>query len=103
MANDVFSTLKVYLTKIGDGEMTPAEMGSVLNTWVRESGESIKTKVEEEVQASVAKMGFIKRGEFDALAQQVETLKHNLQQPSAVKKSAVKKSAKTTVKKVVKK
>jgi hypothetical protein len=98
MANDLLGNLKAYFTKITEGEHTPAEMASALNTWLKESGESIKTKVEEEVHHAVAKMGFIKREEFDALKREVESLsgkpigKKSPFQKATVKKSTPKKS-----------
>lgn len=75
MANDLLSTLRIYLSKVADGEHTPAELATSLNTWVRESTESIKIKVEEEVKKSVSKMGFIKRTEFEALKKEVAALR----------------------------
>ncbi len=86
MANDLLSSLKVYLSKVTDGEKTPAEVASALNTWVRESGESIKVKVEEEVENAVKKMGFVKRDEFDLLKKEVAQLR------SAAKKAPAKKA-----------
>ena len=89
MANDLLSALKVYLTKVTDGERTPAEVAAALNTWVRESGESIKNKIEEEVESSVSKMGFVKKEEFDRLKVQVDMLS-----TAAVKKAPAKKAVK---------
>jgi hypothetical protein len=102
MANDLLGNLKAYFTKITEGEHTPAEMASALNTWLKESGESIKTKVEEEVHHAVAKMGFIKREEFDALKREVEVLSGRpIGKKSPPKKATAKKSSpkKTTAKK----
>jgi len=108
MANDFLSTMKVYLNKLNDGEKTPAEVASALNSWVRESSESIKARVEEEVQSTVAKMGFIKREEFEALAKEVNDLKrvHSVSGKvgaSSSRKTTAKKAAKKAVKKVAKK
>jgi BMFP domain-containing protein YqiC len=108
-SNDIFSTLRTYITKVTEGERTPAEVAAAVNSWARESADALKAKIHEEVEASVAKMGFIKRDEFDRLAAQVAALngsaptKKSSAKP-AVKKTTVKKSsAKKTVKKVVKK
>ncbi len=90
MANDFFSTLRTYLSNVKDGEKSPAEVASALNLWVRESGEAIKNKIEEEVESSVSKMGFIKREEFDALARELEAIKKNI--------SGLKKATATKVK-----
>lgn len=90
MANDLFSTLRTYLTKVSEGEKSPAEIAAALNVWVRESGEALKSKIEEEVESSVSKMGFVKREEFDELKRKFEAM--NLQSTS--KKAASTSSAK---------
>ena len=104
--NEVFSTLKSYARKLSDGERTPAEIASALNDWAHESGQSLKAKITEEVEAAVLKMGFVKREEFDALVREVNALKKGKKSPakkSATKKAAVKKSPAKKATKPVKK
>jgi BMFP domain-containing protein YqiC len=104
--NEVFSTLKSYARKLSDGERTPAEIASALNDWAHESGQSLKAKITEEVEAAVLKMGFVKREEFDALVREVDALKKGKKSPakkSAAKKAAVKKSPAKKATKPVKK
>ena len=108
-SNDIFSTLRTYITKVTEGERTPAEVAAAVNSWARESADALKAKIHEEVEAIVAKMGFIKRDEFDRLAAQVAALngsaptkKRSVKKRSAkpaVKKTAAKKTAKKVVKK----
>jgi len=74
MSNDLFSSLKTYLTKLSDGEKTPQEVAAALNAWARESADSLKTKIHEEVEAAVLKMGFVKREEFDRLVARVDAI-----------------------------
>ncbi len=113
-ANDLFSTLRTYISKVTEGERTPAEVAAAINSWARESADALKAKIHEEVEASVSKMGFIKRDEFDRLAAQVAALNGKTPAKSApskkapakktnVKKSAVKKAVKKTTKKAAKK
>jgi BMFP domain-containing protein YqiC len=113
-ANDLFSTLRTYVSKLTEGERTPAEVAAAVNSWARESADALKAKINEEVEASVAKMGFIKREEFDRLAAQVAALngktpikkapaKNSPAKKSPAKKAAKKTEAKKSVKKVVKK
>lgn len=79
-------------------------MAAALNSWLKEGGEALKVKIEDEVERSVSKMGFVKRGEFEALKQEVAALKKVAEKKSTPKKSAVKKStAKQVVKKSAKK
>jgi len=104
--NEVFSTLKSYARKLSDGERTPAEIASALNDWAHESGQTLKAKISEEVEAAVLKMGFVKRDEFDALVREVNALKKGKKSPvkkSATKKAPVKKSAAKKATKPVKK
>jgi len=106
--SEIFTTLKGYVQKLSDGERTPAEIGAALNDWAKESAESVKSKIHEEVESVVLKMGFIKREEFDALAAEVAALKKSAKKSNS-KKSDSKKSAKRSTekkdsaKKVVKK
>jgi len=101
-SNDLFSTLRTYISKVTEGEKSPAEVAAALNGWARESADALKSKIHEEVEASVAKMGFVKREEFDRLAAQVAAMKGATPaKKSATKKSAPKKAAagKSAVKK----
>lgn len=101
-SNDLFATLRTYVSKVTEGEKSPAEVAAALNGWARESADALKSKIHEEVEASVAKMGFVKREEFDRLAAQVAAMKGATQaKKSAAKKAAPKKAA--TKKSAVKK
>ena len=104
-SNDLFATLRTYIAKVTEGEKSPAEVAAALNGWARESAEALKSKIHEEVEASVSKMGFIKREEFDRLAAQVAALGGKsapAKKAAAKKKSLTKAPKKTTVKKVKK-
>lgn len=105
MAKDAFSTLKVYLSKLTEGEHTPADAVTAMNTWLRESGEAIKLKVEEEVEQAVAKLGFVKQAEFDKLKADFESLRtagSELGENVGKKVKAEKKAVGKKVKKVTK-
>lgn len=96
--SEIFSTLKTYINQLSEGERTPTEVASALNGWARESAESFKAKISEEVEATVSKMGFIKQEEYDLLLERVAKL-----EKSAEKKSAAKTPAKTPTRSSVKK
>ncbi len=97
MANDFLSTLRTYLNKVKEGETTPTEVASAFNTWLRESGGALKLKIQEEVEAAVLNMGFVKREEFDELQAQIVALSKKIdavrEKPRA-KKVIIKKSVK---------
>ena len=92
MANDIFSTLRTYLTKVTDGDTSATEVVAAVNAWMREGGEALKVKIEDEVERSVSKMGFVKRGEFEALKEEVARLK-SVPKEAGAKKPALKKTS----------
>lgn len=98
MANDIFATLRTYLSKVTDGEKSATEVAATVNQWLREGGEALKIKIEDEVERSVSKMGFVKRGEFEALKEEVARLRGASSRASSnaapVRKVAAKKTAK---------
>jgi len=100
MSQDLFSALKNYASKLSNGEKTPAEIASALNHWLKESGDSIKEKIELEVSQSVSKMGFAKQSDLLKLQKEIDQLKS--QKVSPVKKAAAKPKVKKAVKKKAK-
>jgi BMFP domain-containing protein YqiC len=114
MANDLFDSLRTYINKVSVNEKSAAEIANSVNAWVRESGEAVKQKIEEEVESTVLRMGFVKRAEFDALAAEVARLggkpvvaksanRASSKKSAAPKKATAKKTAakKATAKKPV--
>jgi hypothetical protein len=101
MANDLFASLRTYLNKVSDGERTPAELANALNNWVKQSGDVLKSKIDEEVHNTVTRMGFIKREEFDELKAEFEEFKKSTasKAPQAVKKGVTPQKKKQAVKK----
>jgi BMFP domain-containing protein YqiC len=100
-ASEIFSTLKSYAQKLSDGERTPAEVATALNDWAKESADSIKGRIHDEVESAVEKMGFVKREEFDQLAAEVQRLKKAAPKKSATTRAAQKTAQKTVPKKKV--
>lgn len=94
MANDLFDSLRTYINKVSVNEKSAAEIANSVNAWVRESGEAVKQKIEEEVESTVLRMGFVKRAEFDALAAEVARLGGKPVANKSENKSANKASAK---------
>lgn len=117
--SDIKATIKSIIENVQLGNKSGTEVAQSVNLFLKEGGEAIKVKIEDEVERSVSKMGFVKRGEFEALKQEVAALKKGGATSStkksgatskkkvakkAVKKAAAKKPAvKKTVKKVAKK
>lgn len=114
--SDIKATIKSLIENVQLGNKSGSEVAQSVNVFLKEGGEAIKVKIEDEVERSVSKMGFVKRGEFEALKEEVAALKKAGAKTPAkkgakasttqknVKKASVKKSAaKKTVKKAAKK
>jgi BMFP domain-containing protein YqiC len=115
--NDIKATIKSLIENVQLGNKSGSEVAQSVNLFLKEGGEAIKVKIEDEVERSVSKMGFVKRGEFEALKQEVAALKKGgatkkaatsspkkSASKSATAKASPKKSAvKKSVKKVAKK
>lgn len=111
--NDIKATIKSIIENVQLGNKSGTEVAQSVNVWLKEGGEALKIKIEDEVERSVSKMGFVKRGEFEALKQEVAALKKGgaassskkSATKSAPKKAATKKTAakKPAVKKSAKK
>ncbi len=101
--SDFLSTLKSIANNVQLGNKSATDVADSVNAWMKESGEALKVKIEDEVERSVSKMGFVKRGEFEALKQEVASLKKGGAKSSTTKKAAVKPVKKAAVKKAVSK
>ena len=100
--SDFLSALKSLSNNVQLGNKTATDVADSVNAWLKEGGEALKVKIEDEVERSVSKMGFVKRGEFEALKQEIAALKKGTPKKSA-KKAPVKKAVKKTAKKAAKK
>ena len=105
--SDIKATIKSLIENVQLGNKSGTEVAQSVNVWLKEGGEALKVKIEDEVERSVSKMGFVKRGEFEALKQEVASLKKGAPKKTAkkasVKKTAVKKVVKKNAKKAAKK
>jgi BMFP domain-containing protein YqiC len=105
--SDIKATIKSLIENVQLGNKSGTEVAQSVNVWLKEGGEALKVKIEDEVERSVSKMGFVKRGEFEALKQEVASLKKGAPKKPAkkasVKKTSVKKVVKKTAKKAAKK
>lgn len=101
--SDFLSTLRSFTNNVQLGNKSATEVADSLNAWLKEGGEALKVKIEDEVERSVSKMGFVKRGEFEALKQEVASLKKGSPKKVAKKASGKKSAVKTSVKKTAKK
>jgi hypothetical protein len=92
MAQDIFSSLRNYLSKLSGGEKSPAEVATALKNWLEESGEVIKERIESEIESAASRMGFVRQDDLELLLQRLADLESRTT-PSASKSEAKVKSA----------
>jgi hypothetical protein len=99
MATDINSILKKYLAAMGKSEISASEITKDLRVWVVENGEVVKEKIENRIDETASRMGFVKASDLDNLLARISELESRLPES----KTKVKKSVKKSVKKAVKK
>lgn len=95
--------LKDNLKRLKDAD--PVELAGQVNTWLQESGEALRLRIEDEVEKAVTKRGFVKKSDFAKLEARIAALEgRSAKKPaSGSSSSKVQKiSQKRTVKKSVK-
>ena len=95
--SDIKATIKSLIENVQLGNKSGSEVAQSVNLFLKEGGEAIKVKIEDEVERSVSKMGFVKRGEFEALKQEVAALKKGGAAKKATASSAKKRASTATV------
>ena len=94
--SDIKATIKSLIENVQLGNKSGSEVAQSVNLFLKEGGEAIKVKIEDEVERSVSKMGFVKRGEFEALKQEVAALKKGGATKKATASSAKKRASTAT-------
>ena len=97
--NELLSIVRSLINNVQIGDKSGSEVAESVNAWLKEAGEALKVKIEDEVERSVTKMGFVKRGEFEALKQEVAALKKGTGKKSEKKATAKEKLVKKDSKK----
>jgi polyhydroxyalkanoate synthesis regulator phasin len=119
MATDINSILKKYLAAMGKSEISASELTKDLRVWVVENGEVVKEKIENRIDETASRMGFVKSSDLDNLLARISDLESRLPEsktkvtksikksgfssPNKSAKESVKKSANKSAKKSVKK
>jgi BMFP domain-containing protein YqiC len=97
--NELLSIVRSLINSVQIGDKSGSEVAESVNAWLKEAGEALKVKIEDEVERSVTKMGFVKRGEFEALKQEVAALTKGTAKKSEKRASSKEKPAKKDSKK----
>jgi len=64
--------IKDNLKRLKDAD--PVELAGQVNSWLQESGEALRLRIEDEVEKAVTKRGFVKRSEFLKLEARISDL-----------------------------
>lgn len=64
--------IKDNLKRLKDAD--PVELAGQVNSWLQESGEAVRLRIEDEVEKAVTKRGFVKRSEFLKLEARISDL-----------------------------
>jgi len=64
--------LKDNLKRLKDAD--PVELAGQVNSWLQESGETLRLRIEDEVEKAVTKRGFVKKSEFAKLEARIAAL-----------------------------
>ena len=103
MATDINSIFKKYLVALGKSEISTIELTKELRSWVIENGEVVKEKLENRIDETASRMGFVKASDLDNLLARISELESRIPDSKTKVKKSAKKSAKKSVKKAVKK
>lgn len=97
-STDLIGAFRAYAQKALGNDFNPEKAAAALNSWVKESGDALKIRVERETEKAVKKLGLAKESELRALQAEVQELKKLLGVKSG-KKSSSASTAKVSSKK----
>ena len=103
MATDINSILKKYLAAMGKSEISASELTKDLRVWVVENGEVVKEKIENRIDETASRMGFVKASDLDNLLARISDLESRLPESKTKVKKSVKKSDSSSANKSSKK
>ena len=83
-------------------EADPIELAGQVNDWFHESADTLREKIEDEVEKAVSKRGFVKKSEFAKLETRIAALEGKKAKPKTNAKSAKKSAKKVAAKKAKK-
>lgn len=80
MANgtDLLGAFRAYAQKALGNDFNPEKAAAALNTWVKESGDALKERVERETERAVKKLGLAKESDLRALRAEISELRSAL-------------------------
>lgn len=101
---DFVGAFRAYAQKALGNDFNAEKAAATLNTWVKESGDALKERIERETEKAVKKLGLAKESDVKALQSEVRELQKALgikknskgsEKPKKPKNSSAKKSSKS--------
>lgn len=89
-STDLIGAFRAYAQKALGNDFNPEKAAAALNSWVKESGDALKIRIERETERAVKKLGLAKESDLHALQEEISDLRKQL---GLKKKSAAKKPA----------
>jgi hypothetical protein len=100
---DLVGALRAYAQKALGSDFNPEKAAAALNSWVKESGDVLKERIERETERAAKKLGLAKESELLKLREELAALRKELglksKANSGEKKSSKKKPEQQRVKK----
>ena len=100
---DLVGALRAYAQKALGSDFNPEKAAAALNSWVKESADVLKERIERETERAVKKLGLAKESELLKLREELAALRKELglknKANSGEKKSSKKKPEQQRVKK----
>lgn len=83
---DLIGAFRAYAQKALGNDFNPEKAAATLNTWVKESGDALKERIERDTERAVKKLGLAKESELRALEKEVAALRAAIGLPASGKK-----------------
>ena len=94
---DLVGALRAYAQKALGNDFNPEKAAAALNSWVKESGDVLKDRIERETERAVKKLGLAKESEIEKLRAEIAALRAELGLKSAPRaQSKTRKSSKAS-------
>jgi len=104
-STDLIGAFRAYAQKALGNDFNPEKAAAALNSWVKESGDALKIRIERETERAVKKLGLAKESDLHALQEEISDLRNQLglKKKSAAKKPATRRGKSATKKSATKK
>ena len=75
---DLIGAFRAYAQKALGNDFNPEKAATALNSWIKESGDALKDRVERETERAVKKLGLSKESDLHKLREEIRVLRQEL-------------------------